>query len=203
MSHPHSRVPQSLNERNVGFEVLDLAFHMERHLLYTCNTSPSSCFQTINNCQNFVSSSEETFASALYIKQQSVSCNTIYRSAIAKRPHEESLAREFICDPRISLQQPQRATYVNLWLNAWKNRPGMSLNCFPHLCKVRKLSLMFRSSCSASIDVSGSVIHDSCHLIQSEVVVHKSRYGWKSLISLLSLSYCEVALWRMEVVLTW
>lgn len=55
------------------------------------------------------------------------------------------------------------------------NLLGMSLNCFPHLCRTRKLSFTLRSSCSASIDVSGSLIHDSCHLIQSEVVVQRSR----------------------------
>lgn len=69
-------------------------------------------------------------------------------------------------------------------------KPGMSLNCFPHLCRTLKLSLTLFSSCSGSIDVRGSFIHDSCHLSQSEVVVHKSRNGWKSFISLASLSYC-------------
>lgn len=53
--------------------------------------------------------------------------------------------------------------------------PGMSLNCFTHLCMVLKDSMTFFSSCSASMADRGSFIQLSDQRSQSEAVVQRSR----------------------------
>lgn len=53
--------------------------------------------------------------------------------------------------------------------------PGMSLNCFTHLCMVLKDSMTFFSSCSASMADRGSFIQLSDQRSQSEAVVQRSK----------------------------
>lgn len=67
--------------------------------------------------------------------------------------------------------------------------PGMSLNCLIHLCMVLWASVTLRSSCSGSMEESGSLSQLSCQRSQSEVVAHRSLKGWKSLTNFCTRSY--------------
>lgn len=70
----------------------------------------------------------------------------------------------------------------------------MSLNCLIHLCMVLCASVTLCSSCSGSIQDSGSLSQLSCQRSQSDVVVHKSLKGWKSFTSFCRWSYCNTYL---------
>ena len=66
-----------------------------------------------------------------------------------------------------------------------------SWNCLIALCMALQDSLTFFSMFSASIVDIGSLFHISCHLIQSEHVIHRFLYGSKSFTSLASFSYLK------------
>lgn len=70
----------------------------------------------------------------------------------------------------------------------------MSLNCLIHLCVVLSASVTLRSSCSGSIEDSGSLSQLSCQRSQSDAVVHKSLKGWKSFNIFCRWSYCKIFL---------
>jgi hypothetical protein len=66
-----------------------------------------------------------------------------------------------------------------------------SANCFIALCIDLYDSVTFLSMFSASIDEMGSFIQLSCHLTQSEHVIHKFLYGSNSLTSRVNFSYLK------------
>jgi hypothetical protein len=69
------------------------------------------------------------------------------------------------------------------------NLLSKSANCFIALCMDLYDSVTLRSMFSASIDEIGSFIQLSCHLTQSEQVIHKFLYGSNSLTNRVSFSY--------------